>query len=227
MAEQRVVTKSLAGKEDLLFGRGSATQSRGGNQYVINALSVPWVASSEAALNDLDPSQFPFVIVSTGSAITLYEYTGSVYSPVQLTNIRAKRAAAFRLVTPAVSPIITIGVPTRVEGSTAMDADSEEFSHASGRLTYEGPADLFKVDVNLVVSSANQDELEFSLALNSGVLTSTTVTLPASASAIPRSISFSALLNLSSSNQLEVFVANATSTADVEVSHYNMVVAAQ
>lgn len=227
MADQRVVIKSLAGEEDMLFGRSPVNQSRAGATYPITPLSIIKVVTSVAAMDDLEPTEFPLVAVIDGLDFTLYEYINPSYTKVRVSNARVKRGAAFRLTAEAVTPIITTGVPTRVEGTTVMDAASEQFTHASGRLTYTGDADLFKVDVNLTVRDGNQDELNVSLALNGGVLSDTTQVMPASASAAPRSLSFSTYLELESSNQLEVFVSNQDDTTDVEVAQYNMAVSSQ
>lgn len=227
MADQRTVLKSLAGEEDLLWGRGPVNQSRAGGTYPISKLSFTKVVTSEAALALLDPTLFPSAAVVENGTFTLYEYdVVEGYQAVRVGNARSKRGAAFSLTAEALTPIITIDVPTRVEGTTALDAASQQFGHASGRLIYEGEADLFKIDVNLVVRESNLDELHFFIARNSGIIPATKQVLP-SATAGVRSLSFSVYLELEASQIIEVFVANNTSTDDVTVAQYNMAISGQ
>jgi hypothetical protein len=227
MANQRTVLKSLAAKEDLLWGRGQVNQSRAGGTYPVNKLSFTQVVTSEAALALLDPAEFPSAAVVENSTYTVYEYSAlNGYEAVRIGNARSKRGAAFSLTAEALTPIITVDVPTRVEGTTALDAASQQFGHASGRLIYEGSADLFKVDVNLVVRESNLDELHFFIARNGGVIATTKQVLPA-VTAGARSLSFSVYLELEASQILEVFVANNDTTDDLTVAQFNMAVSGQ
>lgn len=227
MADQRTVLKSLAGEEDLLWGRGQVNQSRAGGTYPVSKLSFTKVVTSIAALDLLDPTQFPSVAVVENGTYTVYEYDAVLgYQAVRVGNARSKRGAAFSLTAEALTPIITIDVPTRVEGTTALDAASQQFSHASGRLIYEGASDLFKIDVSLVVRENNLDELHFFLARNGGVIAATKQVLPATTAGV-RSLSFSTYLELESSQIIEVFVANNTTTDDITVAQYNMAISGQ
>ena len=54
MTTSRVVRKSLAGLEDFLLGKGSATQTRNGQDYPITKLNLIWPVYSQAELDALD-----------------------------------------------------------------------------------------------------------------------------------------------------------------------------
>src|SRR5690606_28713347 len=90
----RTVYKQLAGLEDLLFGRGTVNQSRGGATYPITKISVPLVVTSVAALVDVDKDQFPTVIVVNGIELTVYENVAGTWTPVKLLNELAKAFAS-------------------------------------------------------------------------------------------------------------------------------------
>lgn len=77
MAE-RIVSKSLAGLEDLLLGNGTEQQIRNGYEYPITKLSLPWACSDIAELLELDTTKFTQALVS---GIT-YKYNGSAWVQV-------------------------------------------------------------------------------------------------------------------------------------------------
>lgn len=85
----RIVTKHLAGVEDLLLGSGSVEQERAGDLYPITKLSTVWVANSAAELAYIDTQKFTKAIV--GAA--LYYWTGTEWK----TNYFANIGAAFGL----------------------------------------------------------------------------------------------------------------------------------
>lgn len=83
----RIVTKHLAGVEDLLLGSGSVEQERAGGLYPITKLSTAWVANSVAELVNVDTQKFTKAIV--GSA--LYYWTGTEWKtnyPAGLESLR-------------------------------------------------------------------------------------------------------------------------------------------
>lgn len=61
---QRNVTKNLAGVEDLLLGKGVVTQTRAGQDYPIEKLSLVWSCNTVEELEQLDTSKFTQVLVA-------------------------------------------------------------------------------------------------------------------------------------------------------------------
>ncbi|MDX1810300.1 MAG: hypothetical protein R3240_00010 [Gammaproteobacteria bacterium] len=63
-ATTRVVTKVLAGVQDLLFGVGSVTQSRAGANVTIDKIDMPLPVANIATLqgDTIDPSKFRFAL---------------------------------------------------------------------------------------------------------------------------------------------------------------------
>lgn len=88
MAE-RIVSKSLAGLEDLLLGNGTEQQIRNGYEYPITKLSLPWACSDIAELLELDTTKFTQALVS-GIA---YKYDGSAWVKVSDNTLRSELAA--------------------------------------------------------------------------------------------------------------------------------------
>lgn len=60
----RNVTKHLAGVEDLLLGKGVVTQTRAGQAYPIEKLSLVWSCNAVEELEQLDTSKFTQVLVA-------------------------------------------------------------------------------------------------------------------------------------------------------------------
>lgn len=83
MAE-RIVSKSLAGLEDLLLGNGTEQQIRNGYEYPITKLSLPWACSDIAELLELDTTKFTQALVS-GIA---YKHNGSAWVKVSDNTLR-------------------------------------------------------------------------------------------------------------------------------------------
>lgn len=77
-----VVTKSLAGAEDILRGVDKVTQIRNGQAYEVNQLHVPVSVSSEAAMAALNPASHTYAAIVKADGTTNY-----IYSPTDTTGI--------------------------------------------------------------------------------------------------------------------------------------------
>jgi hypothetical protein len=71
----RVITKNLAGLEDLLLGAGQENQVRSGDTYPITKLMLVWPCSSIEELADLDVDKFKWAYYNG----QVYKYDGSVW----------------------------------------------------------------------------------------------------------------------------------------------------
>lgn len=148
----RIVTKHLAGVEDLLLGSGSVEQERAGDLYPITKLSTVWVANSVAELADLDTQKFTKAIV--GAA--LYYWTGTEWK----TNYSAELESLRRSYAEAGYNV----VGTFQAGFTYVNANDVGIDEVT-RKGYTGPAgDVVAgtnpssggfVDVSSVVASNN------------------------------------------------------------------------
>lgn len=78
MADQRTVTKSLGGRNDLVFGRKQVVQTRAGGTYNVDAVTLVFPIESAAALTAVDPEEFPEVVLYESEAITFYKYDPSL-----------------------------------------------------------------------------------------------------------------------------------------------------
>lgn len=74
---QRIVKKSLAGRQDILFGNGQVTQQRAGGSYPINKVSMVWACTSHAELLTIDTEQFTQATVNYQGAVTHWGWTGT------------------------------------------------------------------------------------------------------------------------------------------------------
>lgn len=79
MTANRVISKSSAGRQDILFGNGQVTQTRAGGSYPINKVSMVWACAAHAELLTLDTTQFTQATVNYQGAITHWGWTGSYW----------------------------------------------------------------------------------------------------------------------------------------------------
>lgn len=225
----RVITKALAGLEDLLFGRGSVNQARAGGTYAISKISLPLIITDVAELANVDHTKFPFVgVIDDTQHLCFYEYVnGTGYVAAELTNVTAKSRGSFSLTSSALTSIITEDVTTKLLGVTTPSTDNVNFNHTSGRLIYTGTKeDLFLVTATVQVASANQDELNFYFAVDSDPVLHSKHVLPAIGSAVPRCATWSAVIKLQPNQFVEVYVANKLYLTDVTAVGYNLAVVA-
>lgn len=125
----RIVTKHLAGVEDLLLGSGSVEQERAGDLYPITKLSTVWAANSIAELEGVDTQKFTKAVV--GSA--LYYWTGTEWK----TNYSAELESLRRSYAEAGYNV----VGTFQAGFTYVNANDVGIDEATGK-GYTGPTGL-------------------------------------------------------------------------------------
>tara|TARA_R110002012_G_scaffold312664_1_gene523603 strand:- start:133 stop:483 length:351 start_codon:yes stop_codon:yes gene_type:complete len=80
----RVITKSLATQQDLLFGEGLQEQKRADGSFVLDKIRLVYPVNSVTELGGLDPEQFPKVRVYESNTVTDYMYKNDTYEPVLL-----------------------------------------------------------------------------------------------------------------------------------------------
>lgn len=73
MAE-RVVSKNLAGLEDLLLGKGSTHQERAGQTYPVTKIPFLYPCDSIAERDLLDTTKFQYAVVFDAGVATFYRY---------------------------------------------------------------------------------------------------------------------------------------------------------
>lgn len=78
-ATVRTVTKALAAEEDILFGEGTAQQTRAGVAYTVNKFRNMRPVNSIDELNNLDFNKFPKAILVENGTIKFYQHNGAVY----------------------------------------------------------------------------------------------------------------------------------------------------
>lgn len=223
---ERIVTKMLAGLEDLLFGRGTVTQARAGGSYEITKLSLVKVLTNASQLADEDYGKFPFVAVVENEQLSFYEYVnGTGYVLVEIQNPVARTKASIYLTATANTAIITIGEATKVVATTAASPANNNFTQSSGRLKYVGePDQLVTISASVQVASTNVDELSFFIAINGEIQEESEHKIPATGTAIPRLAAWSYTASIVTADEIEVYVANNDSLADLTAISYNLTV---
>lgn len=90
VATVRTVTKALAAEEDILFGEGTAQQTRAGKSYTVNKFRNARPVNSLSELNELDFNKFPKAILVENGTIKFYQYNGAIYEelvPISKTSV--------------------------------------------------------------------------------------------------------------------------------------------
>jgi len=75
----RTVTKALAAEEDLLYGEGTAQQTRAGLAYTVSKIRGFRPVNDTTELAELDPLKFPKAILVESGTYKLYQYNGAEY----------------------------------------------------------------------------------------------------------------------------------------------------
>ena len=73
MAE-RIVSKNLAGLEDLLLGKGTVNQERAAQTYPISKIPILYPCDSIAERDLLDTNKFQYAVVFSAGVVTFYKY---------------------------------------------------------------------------------------------------------------------------------------------------------
>ncbi len=96
MTTTRVLRKSLAGREDLLLGKGTATQTRNGKDYPISKINLIWPVYSTAELSSLNTDLVKHALLDG----RIYSWSGSVWeSEGDAITVGGKTAAQLTTVT--------------------------------------------------------------------------------------------------------------------------------
>lgn len=77
---QRVVSKNLAGLEDLLLGKGTAYQERASDTYPVSKIPFIYPCDSIAERDSLDTDKFQYAAVFESGVVTFYKYDSGVWS---------------------------------------------------------------------------------------------------------------------------------------------------
>lgn len=75
----RTVTKALAAEEDLLYGEGTAQQTRAGVAYTVSKIRGFRPVNNSTELDDLDFNKFPKVVLVESGAFKFYQHNGTEY----------------------------------------------------------------------------------------------------------------------------------------------------
>ena len=76
---QRIVSKNLAGLEDLLLGKGTVHQERASETYPITKIPFLYPCDSLAERDALDTSKFQYSAVFEAGVVTFYRYDSGAW----------------------------------------------------------------------------------------------------------------------------------------------------
>jgi len=120
--------------------------------------------------------------------------------------------------------IVSTGVPVKVAGVTTSNALSQKFTNTSNRATYNGgfPRIFDVTAIASVTSASSNDQIGFYLAKNGVALLDTVMVLTTNTSNRAENTVIQTIVELSNGDYIEIFIANATDTSDVTVTHLNV-----
>lgn len=76
---QRIVSKNLAGLEDLLLGKGTVHQERASETYPITKIPFLYPCDSLAERDLLDTNKFQYAAVFDAGVVTFYRYDADMW----------------------------------------------------------------------------------------------------------------------------------------------------
>lgn len=121
--------------------------------------------------------------------------------------------------------VVARSTPTKAEGATSPSTINQRFSHSNNRLTYIGALSLsFKAEVQLSLSSGNNQELHVWIAKNGSPVLDSEMHVNTSGNGRTSSFGVQAIIDLSSSDYVELFVANDSSANNITVEQMNMII---
>lgn len=123
-----------------------------------------------------------------------------------------------------VTDIVTTGVGVKVAGSTTLGAQNARFANGNNRLTYgPGRTRLFQFTaVGNEAVGGNNHQYAFSFYKNGVKVAESEKTITADSSGKTSTFIIQAIIELSEGDYVEVWVQDNTGTADVTVSHLNV-----
>lgn len=121
--------------------------------------------------------------------------------------------------------IVTTGVGVKVAGTTTAGAEILRFTNGSNRLTYgAGRTRLFMVTaVGDAVNGGNNHQYAFSIYKNGVKVSETEKVLTSDSSGRAGVFVLQGVIELAESDYVEVWVQDNTGTADVTISHLNVI----
>jgi hypothetical protein len=120
---------------------------------------------------------------------------------------------------------LTQGVPAKVAGTTSLNSISQKFSHSSNRLTYDGSLSReFQVTVVATLTSGNNKVIGLFVAKNGTTISESEMQTTTSGTGRSESITCQTILELATSDYVEIFCSNESGTQDVTVEYLNVIV---
>jgi hypothetical protein len=80
----RTVTKALAAEEDLLYGEGTAQQTRAGVSYPVSKIRGFRPVNDATELAELDFAKFPKAVLVRNGAVQFFQHNGTAYEELVL-----------------------------------------------------------------------------------------------------------------------------------------------
>lgn len=80
----RTVTKALAAEEDLLYGEGTAQQTRAGVAYTVSKIRGFRPVADSTELSELNFSKFPKAALVESGSLRFYQHNGAEYEELVL-----------------------------------------------------------------------------------------------------------------------------------------------
>lgn len=124
-----------------------------------------------------------------------------------------------------VTDIVTQNVGVKIAGTTTAGTNNIRFSHSNNRLTYvDGRDRLFMFSaIGDAINGGNNDQYGFSFYKNGSLIAESEKILTADSAGRAGVFAIQAIIDLVSGDFVEVFVRNVSNTADVTISHLNVI----
>lgn len=122
--------------------------------------------------------------------------------------------------------IITVATPIKIAGTTIAGANNQRFDHATNKLTYTGARtrDFFVSVTATLTAGGSNDEYGFYIAKNGVEINESEQYVTANTAGRVESVALQAIIELSTTDYVEVFMENITDNSDGTISFMNAII---
>jgi hypothetical protein len=122
--------------------------------------------------------------------------------------------------------ITTASTPVKVEGATTAGASNQRFSHSNNRLTYDGARTrYFKVvAMGSMINAGNNDEYGLYIYKNGSAVVESEKYITANGAGRVESFAIQAVVELSTSDYVEIWIENVADVDDATISFLNVII---
>jgi hypothetical protein len=137
----------------------------------------------------------------------------------------AEIGSLYMIANATVTTITTISTPVKILGTTTLNTNSQKFTHASNKLTYDGALNrTFKINCVASFTSGNNKNISLFVAKNGVVDASSEIQATTDGNGKSEGISCQTIVEMIETDYIEIWIANNSGSNDITVQQLNFTV---